>query len=229
MRRPRAVVFDLDGLLFNTELLYPIVGEELLRRRGCQITKQLLDEMMGRPARVSLQLMIDRHQLDATVEQLNAESAEIFVELLDTRLAPMPGVVELLAALEAAGIPKAVATSSGRAFVVDVLGRFSWEPRFEFLLTAEDVVQGKPHPEIYLKAASRLGREPADVLVLEDSANGCRAAVAAGTLALAVPGEHSADHDFSGAHLRLETLCDPRLYAVLGLERPAFPARKEAC
>lgn len=214
-RRPRAVVFDLDGLLFNTEDLYQDVGAELLRRRNRKFGAELLDRMMGRPGRVALQIMVDYHQLDDTVEQLAAESVEIFPPILETRLAFMPGAAERLNWVDAAGLPKAVATSSGRAFTRDVLGRFGLEPRFAFLLTAEDVVEGKPHPEIYLKAAARFQLEPAELLVFEDSRNGCRAAVAAGAMVVAVPGKHSRHHDFSGAALIADTLADPRIDRLL--------------
>jgi HAD superfamily hydrolase (TIGR01509 family) len=216
--RPRAVVFDLDGLMFNTEDLYQEVGAELLRRRGCVFTPELLDQMMGRPAPVALQIMIDWHQLSATVAQLAAETDEIFVDILNTRLAFMPGVERLLAALEVAGLPKAIATSSRRTFVTNVLGRFELEPRFQFILAAEDVVNGKPNPEIYLTAARRFELSPAEVLVFEDSQNGCRAAVAAGTIAVAVPGDHSRSHDFTGAKLVANTLADSRIYELLGVE-----------
>ncbi|HWB08755.1 MAG TPA: HAD family phosphatase [Pirellulales bacterium] len=214
---PAAAVFDLDGLLFNTEELYQQVGSELLRRRGHEFGAELLHAMMGRPARVSLQMMIDYHALEDTVETLAEETAEIFPAILDERLAFMAGAPELLAALEEAGVPKAVATSSGRRFTRDVLGRFELEPRFEFLLTAEDVVEGKPHPEIYLKAAARFGVQPAKIVVFEDSQNGCRAAVAAGARAIAVPGGHSRSHDFTGAALVAETLADRRIYELLRL------------
>lgn len=213
--RPRAAVFDLDGLLFNTEELYQEVGSEVLRRRGHEFGPELLHAMMGRPGRVALQMMIDYHRLDATVEMLAAESAEIFPAILDKRLAFMHGVPELLAALEQSVVPKAVATSSGRAFTLDVLGRFQLRPRFEFILTAEDVIDGKPAPEIYLKAAAAFGVEPAEMVVFEDSQNGCRAAVAAGTMAVAVPGGHSRHHDFTGAALVADTLADPRIYGLL--------------
>lgn len=215
--RPAAAVFDLDGLLFNTEDLYQQVGAEVLRRRGHEFTAELLHAMMGRPGRVALQMMIDYHRLQDTVETLAQESAEIFPAILDERLAFMPGVPQLLAALEGSGIPKAVATSSGRRFTTDVLGRFDLEPRFAFLLTAEDVVEGKPHPEIYLKAAARFGLDPSQIVVFEDSQNGCRAAVAAGAVAVAVPGDHSRHHDFTGASLVAETLADPRVYELLGI------------
>jgi len=216
--RPRAVVFDLDGLLFNTEELYQEVGTELLRRRGCAFDRELLDLMMGRPGRVALRMMIEYHRLAATVEQLAAETDEIFPAILDLRLAFMPGVSELLDALERAEIPKAIGTSSGRRFTLDLLTRFAIEERFAFVLTAEDVDEGKPHPEIYLKAAERFQVSPGEVVVFEDSANGCRAAVAAGTFAVAVPGEHSRNHDFSGAALMVESLADRRIYELLGLQ-----------
>ena len=216
--RPRAVVFDLDGLMFNTEELYQEVGTEILRRRGYEFTPELLDQMMGRPSAVALQIMIDRHTLQATVEELLAETDEIFPEILRERLAPMPGLVELLTALERHAFPKGIATSSRRSFVDRVLERFDYHSRFMPILTSEDITHGKPHPEIYLKAAQRLAIAPGQMLVLEDSQNGCRAAVAAGAITIAVPGAHSLRHDFSGAALVAESLADPRIYERLGIQ-----------
>jgi len=173
--------------------------------------------MMGRPSRVALQIMIDTHALDASVDELLAETDEIFPAILQQRLAPMPGLVELLAALERRGIPKGIATSSRRSFVERVLRKFAYEPRFAPILTSEDITEGKPHPEIYIKAASRLGIAPNEMLVLEDSQNGCRAAVAAGAIAIAVPGPHSRRHDFTGAALVADSLADQRIYERLGI------------
>ena len=222
MPRPsplKAVVFDLDGLMFNTEELYQWVGAELLGRRGKQFDAPLLEAIMGRPPAISLQIMIDRHGLRDTVAELAAESEQIFGPVLDERLDLMPGLADLLSALEAANIPKAIATSSGPRFVTNVLGRFELQPRFEFVLTCDDVTDGKPHPEVYLAAAQRFGIEPREMLVLEDSQNGCAAAVAAGTIAVAVPGGHSLSHNFAGARLSIDSLADPRLYELIGLPR----------
>jgi HAD superfamily hydrolase (TIGR01509 family) len=216
-RKIRAVVFDLDGLLFNTEELYQYVGTQLMERRGKTFEDELIHKIMGRPQRVALQMMIDWHGLDTTVDILAQETEEAFGQILGKRLALMPGAAVLLDALESAQIPKAIATSSGRRFVKNVLGHFHLEPRFEFILTGEDVTHGKPDPEIYTHAAERFGIPPADMMVLEDSQNGCRAAVAAGAFAVAVPGGHSAQHDFAGAALVVSTLEDPQVYAALGL------------
>jgi HAD superfamily hydrolase (TIGR01509 family) len=222
----RAVTFDLDGLMFNSEELYQEVGDTLLARRGKQITGELLNQMMGLQSHIALRVMIDWHQLDATPEQLAAECAEIFVDLLPARLEPMPGLLDLLTALERVGIPKAIGTSSGREFVRSSLSLFDLEPRFAFILTAEDIEHGKPAPDIYLEAARRHGVAPIEMLVLEDSQNGCAAAVAAGTYAVAVPHGQSRAHKFPSVQFVADTLGDARIYDALGIPGPTSgPAR----
>lgn len=216
----QAVTFDLDGLMFNTEELYQEVGGMLLARRGKQITGELLDKMMGRKSNVALALMIEHHQLDATPEQLAAETAEIFGGILPDRLAPMPGLLDLLAALEGANIPKGIATSSGRAFVERVLGVFHLQPRFDFVLTSEDIEHGKPEPDVYLLAAQRHGVPAGEMMVLEDSQIGCQAAVAAGAYTVAVPHGQSLKHQFPGVQFMAKTLADERIYAALRLAKP---------
>ena len=216
--RPKAVVFDLDGLMFNTEELYEHVGAEILARRGKTFDAELIDAMMGRPASVALRLMIDWHSLDATIDELAEETDTIFATLLEERLALMPGLEALLARLEEVPIPKAIATSSGPQFAHEVLDQFQLRPRFEFVLTAADIRHGKPDPEIYLTAARRLGVSPAEMVVLEDSANGCRAAVNAGAVAVAVPAGHSRRHSFEGAALVADTLKDPALWRLLAID-----------
>ena len=213
---PRAVVFDMDGLMFNTEDVYWEVGTELLRRRGHEFTRELNDAVMGRPPQACFEEMIRWHSLNDSWGQLAAESEEILVSLLDGCLAPMPGLIELLDALEAAGTPKAICTGSTRKVLVAVLSRFRMEPRFQFVLTAEDITHGKPHPEIYQKAANRFRIEPHQMLVLEDSQTGCESAARAGAYVVAVPCRHSRHQDFSVAPLVIDSLADPRLYQALG-------------
>jgi HAD superfamily hydrolase (TIGR01509 family) len=217
----RAVTFDLDGLMFNTEELYHEVGGTLLARHGKQITGELLNEMMGRKSTAALSIMIDWHQLDATVEQLAAESAAIFADLLPARLEMMPGLAELLAALEAEDMPKGIATSSGREFTTLALSQFGLEPRFQFVLTGENIEHGKPAPDVYWLAAERHGVTPAEMMVLEDSQIGCQSAVAAGAFTIAVPHGQSLQHKFPGVQFMADSLADSRIYAALGLPAPA--------
>jgi HAD superfamily hydrolase (TIGR01509 family) len=212
----RAVVFDMDGLMFNTEDVYTLVGRELARRRGHTFTNELKKEMMGTPPREAFKTMIRLLQLPDTWEELAAESNAFFLEIVADHIQPMPGLFALLDRLEKAAIPKAIATSSAKKLMDACLAAFDLHSRFQFFLTAEDVIQGKPNPEIYLAAAERFGIAPSEMVVLEDSHNGCIAAALAGAYAVAVPGDHSSDHDFSKASLVISSLADPQLYTLLG-------------
>lgn len=214
-----AVVFDMDGLMFNTEDVYTLVGTEMLRRRGHIFTQELKNQMMGLPPQPSFEVMIRYCGLSDTWQQLAAETAELFVQYLPDHLAPMPGLMKLLDTLEWVGIPKAIATSSRLQLVEPCLAPFDLKKRFNFILTADDIVRGKPDPEIYQKAADKFGVAPREMMVLEDSENGCRAAVAAGAFTVAVPADHSRGQDFSMASLVIDTLADPRLYQALGIAR----------
>jgi HAD superfamily hydrolase (TIGR01509 family) len=216
----RAVTFDLDGLMFNTEEMYQEVDRIILARRGKPPSNELLDQMMGRKALVALQLMIDWHQLSDTAEELLVESREILTRLWPARLAPMPGLMALLEALEEADIPKGIATSSDRKTVTGMLLRFQLEPRFSFVLTGDCTEHSKPAPDIYQLAAEKHGVRPEEMLVLEDSQLGCQAGVAAGAYTVAVPCGRSHSHDFAGTRLVAQGLTDERIYQALGLPNP---------
>ena len=213
----RAVVFDLDGLLVNTESLYVEVGRRILARRGRTFPQELIDRMMGRPTPVAIELMIAYHGLSDSVEAIIRESDALFPELLDERLAPMPGAESLLQSLAQHDVPCAMATGSRRHFVDMVLERTGWHGRFRFILSAEDVRRGKPAPEIYETASSRLELPPSNVLVLEDSRQGCEAAVGAGTFAVAVPGSHSRHQTFPDVRFVAPDLGDPRIRQAVGI------------
>ena len=211
----RAVVFDLDGLLVNTEDLYEQAGETVLRRRGKTYDAELREQMMGRPVVDAIQLMIDCYSLSDPLEDLMGECKEVLDGLMATSLAPMPGVEQFLNELAAANIPTAVATSATPEYAEFVLTSLGLKNRFRFILTAQDIHRGKPDPEIYRLAAAHLGIPPSQMMVLEDSGNGCRAAVAAGAYTVAVPNRHTRDHKFDGVKLVADTLADPRILAAL--------------
>ncbi|MCA8998365.1 MAG: HAD family phosphatase [Planctomycetaceae bacterium] len=211
----KAVTFDLDGVIVNTEDIFHLTGTELLRRRGKTPTKELFHAMMGRRAHESFQNMIDLMELTESIDELAAESGEIFDSFLNEHLDMMPGFLDLLAIIDEKQLPRAVATSSDRAYVHRILGKFDLLDRFDFFLTAEDVTHGKPNPEIYLKAAEKLGVQASEMLVFEDSENGTRAAAAAGAHIISVPHQHSAHHDFSVAKAIAVGLHDPVIRELL--------------
>jgi pseudouridine 5'-phosphatase len=213
----RAVVFDLDGLIANTEDLYDQAGETVLGRRGKTYDADLRERIMGRPVTDAIQMMIDCHSLPDTVDDLMRECGEVLQKLIATSLAPMPGVLSLVDDLQSAEMPIAVATSATPDYADDVLTRLKLKDSFRFILTAQDIHRGKPDPEIYLLAADHLGIPPEQTMVLEDSANGCRAAVAAGAFTVAVPNRHTCEHNFNGVRFIADTLDDPRIREALHL------------
>jgi HAD superfamily hydrolase (TIGR01509 family) len=211
----RAVVFDLDGVIANTEDLYEQAGEAVLGRRGKTYDAELREQIMGRPVVDAIRIMIDCHSLSDTVDDLMLECAEVLQQLIATSLAPMPGAVSLINNLQATNFPIAVATSATPEYADNVLTQLNLKQQFRFILTAADIRHGKPDPEIYLLAAARLGIAPSQMMVLEDSANGCRAAVDAGAFTIAVPNRHTHNHNFSGARFVADTLNDPRIRETL--------------
>ncbi|MDB4766322.1 HAD-IA family hydrolase [bacterium] len=210
-----AVIFDMDGLMFNTEDLYNVVGDALLEPRGHKFTRELKLLMMGLPGKKAFQVMIDHCQLQDSISTLEAESAEMFADLLPREIRPMRGLMKLLDRLEHNDIPKAVATSSHQRFANIALSQFDLIPRFEFVLTAESVTNGKPHPDVYLLAAKRMGLQPSQLLVLEDSVTGSKAGVAAGANVIAIPTEHSAGMDYSHVDLMATSLEDPIIWQTI--------------
>ena len=211
----RAVAFDLDGLMFNTEELYDEVGGLFLRRRGHAFDAELNRQMMGRPAEAAVPLMIDFYGLSETVQEVLRETDEIFDQILPQKLAPMNGLLGLLETIRDRELPSAITTSSRLAFVQKLLELSKLKHDFAFFITSEKVTQGKPHPEVYLSAANHFGYDPMEVMVLEDSEIGCRAAVAAGCCAIAVPTYKSQGHCFEGAYLICDSLADPRIQDLL--------------
>lgn len=212
----KAVVFDLDGLMFNTEDIFSWSGEELLRRRDKRMTTDLRIRMMGRRPHEAFDILIETLDLSDSIEDLLAESQEIFGSFLNDHLAPMPGLHELLDHIETGTLMKAVATSAPRRHLEDILGRFSLADRFHVTLAAEDVTHGKPHPEIYLKTAARIGIEPTEMLVLEDSQAGTQAAALADAVVISVRNQHSLSHDFSAATYIADSLDDPYVFELIG-------------
>lgn len=212
----RAVVFDLDGTLIDTETTFEEAARRLLARRNKTMILEVMRQMMGTPAREALPLFRDRHELTESLEELSIEYREhFFATLGDQPVTLMPGVLALLDRLEALNLPRAIATSSNRAYVERVLAPHGLLPRFQFVLTADDVTHGKPHPEIYQKAAARLGYPANEVLVIEDSINGMKSAKAAGARCIVVPHELVDVTALAEADAVIDRLDAPELLKIL--------------
>jgi len=211
----KAIVFDLDGTLLNTEDIFEQAGCLLMARRGLEMTPQIRHAMLGRRPTEAFTALKSLTGLTDSIEDMLHETKVLFREIAENSVAVLPGVPELLARADHCGLPQAVATSSPRPWMTWLLTKVNLLHRFHFTLTAEDVTFGKPHPEIYLAAAARLGVSPPEMLVFEDSETGTRSAAAAGAFVVAVPNRHTSGGDFSTCSLRLTSLLDPLLQSLL--------------
>src|SRR5262249_28382604 len=147
----------------------------------------LFTKMMGATGREAILLCKEHYQFAEAPEELTLACSRHFHAVLEHEpIELLPGAVQLMERLASKEIPFAVATSSGRRYAEQVLNSFCIIDKLQFLLTGDDVQKGKPHPEIYLAAAERFAIEPSEMIVIEDSANGLRAAQAAGARCIVV-------------------------------------------
>jgi HAD superfamily hydrolase (TIGR01509 family) len=181
-----ALVFDMDGLMVDSEPLWFAVEREFARVRGGDWTQELALTCVGQGTPHTLREMQRMFGFAVDVERDARAVAEMFI-LRVQELALKPGFEELLAAGLGAGLPCSVASSSARKLVESTLRRFGVLDRFVTVTTGDDVQRHKPAPDVFLLAAERLGVAPGACVVLEDSMAGVRAARAAGMRVVAVP------------------------------------------
>jgi beta-phosphoglucomutase family hydrolase len=221
MRVPRAaskisaVIFDMDGLMFDTESLFHIAQAAIAAKRGKEFTYTIQAKMMGQKSLHAIEIMLDELGLSDDPSEILRERDVHYAELLKTRSEMMPGLLELLDFLEAHHLCTAIASGSQRAWINFLLERFNLRDRFEVIVSSDEVERGKPSPDIFLKAVERLGLPASSCLVLEDALNGIRAAKAAGCRAVAVPSKFTAHQDFAEADLIISGLADQKLQKIL--------------
>ncbi len=184
---PAAVLFDMDGLLLDTERLIRDAMLAVMADLGFAMAAEDYALLIGRPEPASRAIMLDRFGQGLDYDAMRAEVRQRISDQWGPRRPLKPGAADLLAQLNAAGVPCAVATSSENALARAHLGHAGLLDGFATIVGCDDVSQGKPHPEPYLAAAARLGTDPARCLALEDSHNGIMSAHAAGCQVVMVP------------------------------------------
>ena len=183
----RAVVFDMDGLLVDTEAMIRDLMVKAALARGAHLPFEVFMQMVGLPDHASNAVARAHFGDDFPLEELNDEVSAGARAACEVGVALKAGVIELLDHLDAAKIPRAICTSSSHAAVQRTLGPSGIIPRFDAIVAAGDYPRGKPNPDPFLAAAARLGVRPQNCLALEDSHNGVRAAHAAGMMTVMVP------------------------------------------
>jgi HAD superfamily hydrolase (TIGR01509 family) len=181
-----AVVFDLDGVILDTEELWNEVREGLARERGGRWSDRAQADMMGMSSKEWSRYMHDVVGLGARPEEIVSEVVTRMLDRYAEHLPLVDGAVEVVQRL-AARWPLGLASSSNRELIDKALVVSGLAPSFRVTVSSEEVARGKPAPDVYLEAAARLGVEPRDCAAIEDSASGIRSADAAEMFVVAIP------------------------------------------
>ncbi len=206
----QAILFDLDGLMFDSEPHSLASWEAVLKERGVTFDQLTIDSILGLRIDATAQTLIDRYHLPDTVQGLSDAKTEYQIAHLDGNVPPKSGLLELLDDIDRRGLQKAVASSGIRRYVAAVLRVNGLLDRFSVIITGDQVAHGKPAPDVFLAAARALNAEPQHCLVLEDAPAGVQAAKAAGMLCIAVPDHSVARLDLSQADRVVASLHDVR-------------------
>ena len=210
-RMPQAVIFDMDGVLADTEPLHGKCFIQAFRELGIHTTLERHRQAVtlgGSPVR---DYYVRLGGEESTWRRIKQIKDKLITALVETDGVLMPGAVDLLRVLKGASIPTGVATSARRKSLEIVLNRFHLWPYFDAFATKDDVDEEKPDPAVFLLAAERLGARPAACVVVEDSPRGVLAAHRAGMKCIAVPTPSTADGDFSLADVVVDSLEDVNL------------------
>jgi beta-phosphoglucomutase-like phosphatase (HAD superfamily) len=186
-RAPAAVVFDMDGLLFDTEVLYQEALQLAAAEGGHEVAIDVFNRTVGLPWAQSRALLLSHFGEAFPVDEFQETWVRHFWVIAEARLSLKGGALELLDTLDQFRLPRAIATSSSRRTVERHLTAHNLLERFDAIVGRGDYERGKPAPDPFLKAAERLGVEPHLCLALEDSHNGVRSASSAGMMTIMVP------------------------------------------
>ncbi len=213
------VIFDLDGLLVDSERVQAMAFNETLAVHGISLSDEEFCDLVGWSTWQNFLDIKKRHHLSESVESLIARKDISYSALVPRHMNAMPGALVLVRDLHVAGVPMAVASSSFRKDVQACLRTVGLASMLPMLATGDEVEHTKPAADLYLLAVRRLGTAPNQCIAFEDTQTGLRAAHAAGVPCVAVPNHYSRHHDFSLATRCLNSLEETSIAALNALIR----------
>ena len=185
-KKLEAVVFDMDGVIIDSEPLWSEAERQLLARRNLTYSEHLKPLLMGLDSREAVRILRRHYDLGEPVEELVHERNQLVSELIQQHGEPIPYALELIQRVRERGLKTVVASSSPYALVELVVDKLGIGPLLDLVLSGDEVSRGKPAPDIYDTVAKTLRVAPECCLVIEDAPNGVRAAKAAGMRCLAI-------------------------------------------
>lgn len=198
----------MDGVITDSEPLHHEAELGLLEAYHVHIEKESLLQYTGTGTRTMLDAMIRTYNIEASVDQLFDELIQRLCTLFETKVTPIPHVLDLIHSLRDHSIPIAVASSSARTIISRALRRLEIDSVFNAIVSGEDVAHSKPAPDIFLETAKRLSLDPSDCVVIEDSTNGVKAAKSAGMTCIGFRSPNSFGQNLDAADLRTDSLAE---------------------
>lgn len=203
----QAFIFDMDGVIIDSEPIHFDVDIQTMKYLGHDITEAELEIYVGMTNPAMWKLIRQEFNLNQTIEEIiEYQLAKKISTLRGLAIEPIDGIKELLINLKEFDIPVAIASSSPRVFIEEVLTKFGMENDFDCVVSGEEVAQGKPAPDVYNEAARQLGVDVKHCMVLEDSRNGITAAKAAGMRCIGFVNPNSGNQDLSQADYIVEDI-----------------------
>lgn len=204
-----AVIFDMDGVLIDSEPLHFKVDEMVLKLLQVDKGKHYLERFVGYTNPAMWKIIKEENQLKQSIEALIELQMRIKLDFLEkSNYMAIDGVLELLNKIQAKKIPLAIASSSPRIFIEAVIEKIQIEKYFQIVVSGEEVPESKPAPDVFLKAAELLGVQPENCLVIEDSKSGTIAAKSAGMKCIGFQNPNSGNQDLSRADLIVKNFND---------------------
>jgi beta-phosphoglucomutase-like phosphatase (HAD superfamily) len=204
----KALIFDMNGVIVNDERIHQASWRQLCKKYGFELSEEQFKQFVfGRTEKDTLNYLFDKELTEAELAPYLAERVEIAIELYKPDIALTDGLATFLKDLAAHHVPLAIATSARWPYTNFVLDTLSIRPHFKSVVTAEDIQNGKPHPEIYLKAAAQLGIAPEECIAIEDSVSGIKSAKTAQMYVVGITTTHLAS-ELKQADRVIETFND---------------------
>jgi HAD superfamily hydrolase (TIGR01509 family) len=200
LRSLEAVIFDLDGLMVDSEPLAYQAWQMVLQSIGRDLDDATYSKMVGLRLEESSSLLKQALGLPFSSSELAAKKEVYLAKICEQGIPPMPGLDEIVSAIERRSIPWGVATSSRRSYAIDILDQLDLLDSCQAIAGGDEVPKGKPSPDLYLLAAARLNMLPKACLALEDSVPGAKAALSANMTVVGVPSGQTSKTDLHFAH-----------------------------
>mgnify|MGYP002640547527 CR=1 FL=1 len=200
------VLFDLDGLLVDSERVQQLSFNKVLADHGVHLDDEAFSRLVGISTRRNFIALKEQIGFAESVDSIVERKNKAYLELVPHEMRPMPGALALVQSLKTLSIPMAVASSSFRVDVVAPLRAVGLLEYFPRIVAGDEVEHTKPAPDLYLAAAKQVGVHASSCVALEDTQSGLRSAIAAGVPCLVVPNRYTRNHDFAGNSAQVSSL-----------------------